>query len=222
MDDASADFTAGVGWDSTTCHGESNKQPPVNATCFVHGYDFSHPANEENQGPYYHTWEETAHFGSSGTSTFDLKIPEAGLYTLSAWWPAVSPAPTGALAWNAAVDFEVLDGPGGKVLGKQTFSQTDSPTNGDRWNAIVTNHTLPTTAFVSVTCAGQGLCVADAVLVESVARLNDGSDVGATVTVPGMDGTLLAKTSCSLDGTAVRNSYMTKAGPVRPGAGTKE
>jgi hypothetical protein len=206
VDDASADFTPGAGWQATTCPGETNKQPPLNSHCFVHGYNFDNPSNEENQGPYYHTFEESAHFGASGESTFALKLPEAGKYTLSAWWPAVSPAPTGSLAWNAAVKFVVHDG-AGKVLSTKFFNQADAPTNGDRWNVIVANLTLPVTASVSVQCSGHGLCVADAILVESVARLNDGSAVGPQLTVPSLDGAVLAKTSC-------RHEVATEAAPV--------
>jgi hypothetical protein len=195
VDDGSASFNAGPGWSATTCHGEANKQPPVNATCLVHGYDFDRPSDEENQGPYYHTWAETAHIGSSGTSTFELSLPEAGPYTLSAWWPAVSPAPRGVYAWSKAVKFMVRDGADGKILGSATFSQADSPNNGDRWNQIVANLTLPRTAVVSVECTG-GLCIADAVLIESMSRLNDGSDVGTQLTVPAFDGAILANSSC--------------------------
>ena len=50
-DGDSTAFTAGSGWAVTACRGEANKQPPVNATCFVHGYDFNSPSEEENQGP---------------------------------------------------------------------------------------------------------------------------------------------------------------------------
>ena len=146
---------------------------------------------------YYHTWEGTAHIGSSGTSVFKLNLPEAGQYTLSAWWPAVSPAPSGLYAWSKAAKYSVRDGINGKVLGSATFSQSDSPKNGDRWNQIVANLSLPHTAVVSVECtpaaAEGGLCIADAVLVESQTRLNDGSDVGTQLTVPAFDGAILAK-----------------------------
>lgn len=202
VDDGSASFNAGAGWSETTCHGEANKQPPVNGTCLVHGYDFDHPSEEENEGPYYHTWEETAHIGSSGTSTFELRLPEAGQYTLSAWWPAVSPAPSGIYVWSKEVRFAVRTCVGGEILGSATFSQADSPKNGDRWNQIVANLTLPRTAVVSVECnpgssnALAGLCIADAVLVESMSRLNDGSDVGTQVTVAAFDGAILANSSC--------------------------
>lgn len=202
VDDGSSSFKADSSWSSTTCRGEANKQPPVNATCFVHGYDFDRPSEEENQGPYYHTWAGTAHIGTRGTSTFDLSLPEKGQYTVSAWWPAVSPAPSGTLAWSASVEFVVRDGENGKIIASKTFSQADSPNNGDRWNQIVDNMSLPRTAVLSVVCNSgssktlASLCVADAVLVESTARLNDGSDVGTQLTVPGFDGALLANSTC--------------------------
>jgi hypothetical protein len=192
IDDASAAFSAGAGWSAAWCAGEGNSAPPQNSSCFVHGYDFDNHAAEENQGPYYHTWERSTHIGTNGSSTFSLQLPEAGEYTLSAWWAAVSPAPH----WSSAVEFAVLDTAGGTVLGRATFDQSKASTNGDRWNKIVTSLALPVGAAVVVNCpAGPAMCVADAVLVESVARLNDGRGV-ESILLPSMDGAVLAKTSC--------------------------
>ena len=190
VDDGSDDFTSGVGWTANRCPGEENKAPPLNSTCFVHGYNFDKPSNEENMGPYYHTWEQTIHYGTTDTAVFDLKIPVAGKYTISAWWPAVSPPP----AWATNVEYAVRTSSNGNVLAKTSFNQAEAPHNGDRWN-VVSNLTLPVGAVVTVRCVNAATCVADALLVESAARLNDGSDV-SSLTLPSMDGAVLAKTSC--------------------------
>ena len=198
VDDASGDFSAGEGWAAAWCSGEGNGSPPKNSSCYTHGYDFDHASAEENAGPYYHTWGRSATVGTSGSSVFSLRVPEAGGYSVSAWWPAVSPAPQ----WSSAVEFTVMDAAGGNVLGTAVLDQSSAPTNGDRWNRVVTNLTLPIGAVVVVNCPpGPSACVADAMLVESSARLNDGRAVGA-LALPPMDGAVLAKTSCVAAGDA--------------------
>jgi hypothetical protein len=196
IDDASADFSAGVGWSAAWCSGEGTASPPQNSTCFVHGYNFDEPAAEENRGPYYHTWEQSTHIGSSDGSgepaVFSLRLPEAGRYSLSAWWAAVTPAPN----WSSAVEFKVLDAVGGHALSQATFDQSSAPTNGDRWTTIATDLALPIGAVVTVSCPGPAVCVADAVLVESMARLNDGRSTGPSLSLPAMDGALLVRDVC--------------------------
>jgi hypothetical protein len=66
---------------------------------------------------------------------------------------------------------------------------------GDGWFSIAKGVQLSPGATLTVKCpTGGGHCIADAVLVESVARYNDGSDA-ASVTLATMDAIVLARTN---------------------------
>jgi hypothetical protein len=139
-------------------------------------------------GPYFHDWAGGSHELASGTDSaeWDLGVRADDTYTLSAWWAA---APT-ATGWSKQAVFEVVSA--GTVVASQTLDQT---TGGDAW------HTIATVALkaadkprVRIRNAGAGTLVADALLLESQARWNDGS-AATSVTLTAMDAIVLRRTS---------------------------
>ena len=161
VDDADAAFTAGS-WTSTS----------IDSGQWVAA------------GPWYHQWGSSCHqIASTGASaTWDLGVPANDSYTLAAWWPA---APQ-ASGWSSQVLYEVVVG--GNVVAAATLDQTR---NGDQWNTIAT---VPLTqaadALVRITDLQTRTAIADAILVQSAARYNDGSDA-ATVDLAAMDAIVL-------------------------------
>jgi hypothetical protein len=135
-------------------------------------------------GPYFHDWAGASHELTSGTDSaeWDLGVRADDTYTLSAWW-AAAPMATG---WSKQAVFEVVSA--GSVVASQTL---DESTDGDAW------HTIATVALkaadkprVRVRNAGTGTLVADALLLESQARWNDGS-AATSVTLTAMDAIVL-------------------------------
>ncbi len=136
----------------------------------------------KSSGPYFHDWAATSRFSTSGTATWTLDLPAQDTYTLSAWWPA-APAASG---WSSGARYEVLDASGTVVAS----IELDQRANGDRWNEIAT---LPLGPGARVRMTAQnGLCCADAILVRSKARFNDGRPA-SSVTLDPMDGILLER-----------------------------
>ncbi len=136
----------------------------------------------KSTGPYFHDWGMSSRFATSGTATWTLTLDRPDTYTLSAWWPA-SPAAAG---WSSGARYEVIDASGVVVA----TAELDQRTNGDRWNEIATV-TLTPGARVRLT-AQQGLSCADAILVRSKGRFNDGS-AASVVTLGPMDGIVLVR-----------------------------
>jgi len=136
-------------------------------------------------GPYYHDWGSSCRESNGGgdMAQWDLPIPASDTYTISAWWPA---AP-GASGWNTSVKFEVVAGV--KVI-SATLDQSDG---GDEWNLVAEVQLAPGDApYVRMTCTGSAPCIADALLLRSQARYNDGS-TAAQVTLQPMDGIVLRR-----------------------------
>ncbi len=163
VDNSSAAFTAGK-WETRT-------------------YDSGQGIDK---APWYHDWGKDCHQSSSTSdaATWDLGVRANDTYTLDAWWPA-APAASG---WSSAVRYEVIVN--GAVVASATLDQTK---NGDRWNRIAS---VPLTkaagATVRITSLQAKPAIADAILVQSTARYNDGSDA-PSVELDAYDAIILLK-----------------------------
>jgi hypothetical protein len=139
-------------------------------------------------GPYFHDWAGGSHELASGSDSaeWDLGLRADDTYTISAWW-AAAPAATG---WAKQAVFEVIAG--GIVVASQTL---DESTGGDAWHAIATVALKAADKpRVRIRNNGSGTLVADALLLESQARWNDGSAV-TSVTLAAMDAIVLRRAS---------------------------
>jgi hypothetical protein len=138
-------------------------------------------------GPFYHDWGESLHelAAGQGEARWEVPVPAADTYTISAWWPA-APDASGR---DRAVLYEVVSG--GSTLASATLDQSQG---GDEWHAIGQAFLSPADMpYVKMTCGGGAPCVADALYVFSEARYNDGSDASSVVLQP-LDGIILEKT----------------------------
>jgi len=137
-------------------------------------------------GPWFHDWGVGCHQSSSTTDTasWDLGIRADDTYTLDAWWPAAPDATN----WSSAVRYDVIVN--GAVVLSKTLDQTQK---GDQWNRIASIAlTQAAGAKVRITNLQAKPAIADAILVQSTARCNDGSDA-ATVELDAKDAILLLK-----------------------------
>ena len=185
--------------------------------------------SEEVRPPdgFYHHWERGAHTAPAGSSaTFDLQIPATGKYSLKMWWPAAVPARAG---WATAMAVTVASGSMGATANISSSSRSSSTSTavasmtvdltkegGDMWYTVAksvqlaagdSTLTISCPSSVSGGVGGGGACVADAVLVESEARWNDGSAVvdnengnesgsgGGGVALQSMDAIVRARTN---------------------------
>jgi hypothetical protein len=138
-------------------------------------------------GPFFHNWRPGCHELAAGTgdATFTLDIPADDTYSIDAWW-AAAPGQTG---WTKQATFEVMVG--GAVLATATLDQSLA---GDQWHRVASvalraaDHPV-----VRVRNDGAGTLNADALLVQSTARYNDGS-VATSVELDAMDAILLRRT----------------------------
>jgi len=137
-------------------------------------------------GPWFHDWGTGCHESSAlnATAQWVLGLQANDTYTLDAWWPAAPTAPT----WSQQVRYEVLSG--STVLASVTLDQTQG---GDQWNRIAE---LPLTvaagAKVRITNLEAKPAIADAILVRSASRYNDGS-AASSVVLEARDAILLVK-----------------------------
>ena len=137
-------------------------------------------------GPWFHQWGSGCHQSNSitDTATWELGIRADDTYTLDAWWPAAPDAAN----WSSAVRYEVLVN--GSVVASATLDQTK---NGDQWNRITSVAlTKSAGARVRITNLQSKPAIADALLVQSTARYNDGSDA-TSVELDGKDAIILLK-----------------------------
>jgi hypothetical protein len=158
---------------------------------FDNGYHGATTPSQEEVRPangFYHHWAKGAHRAAAGSSaTFDLLVPVAGLYNVSLWWPAAVPA---RAAWSSAMLISIL--PPGTAPPVTVDLSKDG---GDLFFPVAAAAQLSPGATLLVECpAGGGDCISDAVLVESAARYNDGSEV-ARVTLQPMDAIVLRRTA---------------------------
>lgn len=144
--------------------------------------------------PFYHNWGATC-CESSGDpgdeARWNLAIPAADTYTITAWWPAAPSSET----WSSDVLYEVVAQ--GEVVASVTFDQR---TGGDEWHWVADSALAPEdTPFVRVTSQDSAPCVADALHVRSAARYNDGSPA-LTLELRPMDGIILERIAGDIDG----------------------
>jgi hypothetical protein len=142
-------------------------------------------------GPFFHDWGAGLKESSdaAASAVFSLSIPADDTYSIDAWWPA-APAATG---WSKQVTFDVLAGT--QIVATKTLDQSST---GDQWHRIAEVPLKSADApVVRITNAGTGAVVADAILVQSSARYNDGS-AASSVTLGAMDAIVLkrAATGC--------------------------
>lgn len=119
------------------------------------------------------------------------QIPVEGKYDISMWWPAAVPARQG---WAKAMSVTIA---AGDTDPTPTTSSATSVTvdlrtdGGDGWFAVSHDTQLGPNSTLTVECpSGGGDCIADAVLVQSKARWNDGSPA-TRVTLRSMDAIVL-------------------------------
>eukprot|EP00038_Savillea_parva_P024823 m.45135 g.45135 ORF g.45135 m.45135 type:complete len:908 (-) comp6618_c0_seq1:148-2871(-) len=163
---------------------------------FAHGYSFSEPSQESDFPPYWHHFEKGAHTASQGAvGQFTLDIPEAGNYNLSIWWPAATSLQSN---WSSQMDVATVC-PTTSTTSSSVTTTMAAPTSvdlrsgGDAFALVAHMVALSPGCNLTLTCVGIGTCVADAVLVSSEARYNNGADIeGETVSVGAMDGMVLA------------------------------
>eukprot|EP00040_Diaphanoeca_grandis_P035995 m.227736 g.227736 ORF g.227736 m.227736 type:complete len:887 (-) comp33530_c0_seq1:113-2773(-) len=153
---------------------------------FEHGYSVKSPTAEQNVPPYYHQYMGSLHMGKPGsTADFDIGVREQGTYNVSVWWPRATPAMGG---WNTKMGVAVISD--GKTVCQTSVDLTSL---GDRWVLVAQSVHLSVDTHVQLVCpTSGGGCVADAVLVESEARFNDGAEV-QSVTLAGKDGIVLRR-----------------------------
>jgi hypothetical protein len=144
--------------------------------------------SRKTTGLYYHDWGSGCRESDGGgdQARWDLPISatDTFTYTVSAWWPAEPEANN----WNSSVTYEVIAD--GNVVASSTLDQRSG---GDEWNQVAEVQLVPGDApYVRMTCTGSAPCIADALLLRSQARYNDGS-TAAQVTLQPMDGIVLRR-----------------------------
>jgi len=135
-------------------------------------------------GPFFHDWGEgcRSSVGVGGEARWELAVPEADTYTITAWWPA---APS-ADQWSGNAEYELVAG--GSVVASATLDQRQS---GDEWHVVAEAALAAQDAPYLRLISGDGdPVIADALHVRSAARYNDGSFVTAVSLAP-MDGIVL-------------------------------
>jgi len=138
-------------------------------------------------GPFFHNWRPGCHELAAGTgdATFTLDIPADDTYSIDAWWAA---AP-GQASWTKQATFEVMVGDA--VLATTTLDQSLA---GDQWHGWPASPCAPPTIlWCGSTTMGAGTLNADALLVQSTARYNDGS-AAPSVELDAMDAIVLRRT----------------------------
>ncbi|MBK8478731.1 MAG: carbohydrate binding domain-containing protein [Opitutaceae bacterium] len=137
-------------------------------------------------GPWYHDWGTGCHqlSGSAGSAEWELGVRADDTYTLDVWWPAA----LAATGWSTQVRYEVVVG--GSVVASATLDQT---TGGDQWHRLASVAlTQAIGAKVRITNLQNKPAIADAVLVQSAARYNDGTPA-ATVELDPFDAIVLLR-----------------------------
>ena len=181
------------------------------AKSFDSGYVMEHSTQEQVRPPagFAHHWGVGAHQASTSggavSAVFTLAVPEAGLYNIKLWWPGSDPAIRAAWAETMLVTIvpsaprsgaprSALSSaapPPRSPAGPATSSLDLRSLGGDEWVVVASSVELESGSKLRVECpAGVGDCIADAVLVESVARWNDGS-AATSVTLQAFDAIIL-------------------------------
>lgn len=136
-------------------------------------------------GPFYHDWGSNLMelTSVSGQARWKLPVDQADTFTISVWLPAAPRMKN----WNTQATYEIVAN--GRVIASKVLDQTQK---GNQWRKIARVSLKPTdNAFVRLRCAGKA-CAADALLLQSQGRYNDGSAV-SDITLAPMDGILLRR-----------------------------
>jgi hypothetical protein len=173
VDDASPAFHAGAGaWEVVS---------------FDSGYDENSPSSEQVRpaNGFFHHWARGARRAvGGGAASFDLAVPAAGRHNVSIWFSAAVPARS---LWSTAAKFTISPGDPTSTIVDLTRQ------GGDEWLLLFSGVPLGPGSALNVECpAGDGDCIADAVLVESEARFNDGAPAPQVELAP-FDGIILQR-----------------------------
>ncbi|MEO1644508.1 MAG: carbohydrate binding domain-containing protein, partial [Chloroflexota bacterium] len=133
--------------------------------------------------PYYHDWGVGSHLGERGSAQWDLNIPFADTYTVTAWLPA-TPA---ALSWHPNAQYQIISG--GEVVAVVSLDQR---TSDDTWHFLA-EVALESDAMIQLICHSDIPCLADAFHIRSDQRYNNG-EITSQVTLQPMDGIILQRT----------------------------
>ena len=141
--------------------------------------------NWKARGPFYHSWAGSLHesLGTAGEARWQLPLAADDTYTISAWWPAAPQASN----WTSQATFEVITN--GIVIASTNLDQRSG---GDQWHDIAVVPLLATNAVQVRLTAASGTCVADALLIRSQSRYNNGQPV-STVRLQPMDAIILQR-----------------------------
>ena len=140
-------------------------------------------------GPWHNAWEGSLHELDvpQGTAQWNLSIPTDGQYTIQVWLPDV----LDAAGWTKNAQYQIVSG--GNVVASASLDQS-SATGGDQWHTIFSGVALTAASspVLTISNAGSGPLIADAVYITSAARYNDGS-AAPQVTLAATDGILLQR-----------------------------
>ncbi len=140
-------------------------------------------------GPWYNAWGYSLQELDvpQGTAQWNLSIPADGQYTIQVWLPNAR----GAAGWTKNAQYQIVSG--GKAVASASLDQS-SATAGDQWHTIFSGVALTAASspVLTISNAGAGPLIADAVYITSVARYNDGS-AAPQVTLAATDGILLQR-----------------------------
>jgi hypothetical protein len=171
---------------------------------YDNGYNGAETPSQEEVRPangFFHHWAVGARVAPAGSSaTFNLSVTEAGMYNVSMWWPAAVPARS---TWSTSMSVSIAS----PSAVQATVDLTTQ--GGDEFFLVAAAVQLDASSTLTVECAaGGGLCIADAVLVESAARYNDGS-AAPTVQLQPMDAIVLQRTGAGVPAacTAARSRW---------------
>jgi len=120
-------------------------------------------------GPWYNAWGGSLYELDvpQGTAQWHLSIPADGQYTIQVWLPD---AP-GAAGWTKNARYQMVSG--GNVVASANLDQS-SATGGDQWHTIFNGAALTAASspVLTISNAGSGPLIANAVYITSAARYN--------------------------------------------------
>ena len=168
---------------------------------FDSGYDMARSSSEQVRPPdgFYHHWAAGAHTAAGpAAATFALGVSEPGMYNVSMWWADAVPARS---TWSTAMTVTLSSSNWQQTNATRAVAQhvvNLATEGGDVWLSVATNVHLSVGATLKIECpGGSGTCMADAVLIESEARMNDGSPA-AKATIAAKDAIILARADAPL------------------------
>jgi len=136
-------------------------------------------------GPFYHSWAGSLHESLSAASEarWQLALSASDSYTISAWWPSAPQATN----WTSQATYEILAD--GIVVASTNLDQRS---DGDQWHQVAVVPLAATNTVQVRLTAASGTCVADALLIRSQLRYNDGQPASSVRLQP-MDAIILRR-----------------------------